>query len=123
MSVEIKSEREMKLLGRRDLELVLKHEGNQPSRKEAIDLISKHLKAPKNSIAIVKMTASAEERALKIHCHIYDDEESMKLVERKHVLTRASPKTKEVKETKKETEETKQAEKPKEAKGAEEASS
>lgn len=77
------------------MELVLKHEGNQPSRKEVMDIISKHLKAPENSIAIVKMMASAEERTLKVHCHVYDDEESMKLIEQKHILERASPKPKE----------------------------
>lgn len=95
MSVEIRSDRELKLLHRRDLELVLKHEGDQPTRKEAVDIISKHLKAPANSIAIVKMAASADERAVQIHCHMYDNEERMKLVERKHVLARASPKPKE----------------------------
>jgi len=90
LEVSIISDRYNKLVGRRELRVVLSHGGRgTPSRKEVIEALKNLLKLPESQVILVKklLTEYGMGRSTAL-IHVYDSLERAKMFEPTYILRR-----------------------------------
>lgn len=128
--MEILKERDMKLLSRKRVTIMMDSEGSTPSRQELIQKVASHFKVKENLVVIKHIYAQFGNSKTKLIVHIYSDEKKMKLFEHANLLKKHEKKTEEkaeetpaepkTEEQPKESAEDKKEEKPAEEPKAEE---
>jgi len=85
VEVEIESEKENKLLNRRELTLIVSHQGEStPDRNQLKDRVSNLVNSPKNTVIIDSINTMYGKEESKVEARVYDDEESAIKYERKY---------------------------------------
>ncbi|MFP4050495.1 MAG: 30S ribosomal protein S24e [Thermoplasmata archaeon] len=85
VEVEIESEKENKLLHRRELTLIVSHQGEEtPGREQLKDRVSNLLNSPKNTVIIDSINTMFGKEQSNVVARVYDDEESAVKYERKY---------------------------------------
>jgi len=77
-----------KLIKRHELRAVVEYEQSPPTRKEVLQAIVSKLNVPESKVVILKMENMFGTRKMKIHAHIYDNEEDIRKFEREYILKR-----------------------------------
>lgn len=88
MEITIKSDKQNKILNRRELDFVVKYEGPTPSRTDVRKKLCALLNTEINLTLIQSMHSEYGVSEASGYAKIYDSEERMKTVEAKHVLER-----------------------------------
>jgi len=85
VEVEIESEKENKLLNRRELTLIVSHQGEEtPSRQMLKDRVSNLVNSPKNTVIVDSIKTMFGKEQSTVEARVYDDEESVVKYERKY---------------------------------------
>ena len=85
VEVEIESEKENKLLHRRELTLIVSHQGEEtPGREQLKDRVSNLVNSPKNTVIIDSINTMFGKEQSNVEARVYDDEESAVKYERKY---------------------------------------
>lgn len=85
VEVEIESEKENKLLHRRELNLIVSHQGEEtPGREQLKDRVSNLVNSPKNTVIIDSINTMFGKEQSNVEARVYDDEESAVKYERKY---------------------------------------
>lgn len=85
VEVEIESEKENKLLNRRELTLIVSHQGEEtPGREQLKDRVSNLVNSPKNTVIIDSINTMFGKEQSTVEARVYDDEESAVKYERKY---------------------------------------
>ncbi len=90
MEIEITEENENQLLKRKEVMFKLHHEeeGASPRREAARNALIKALKCSSNLLVIDKMDTEFGKRETVGYAKVYENEERLKEIERKHILKR-----------------------------------
>ncbi len=87
--VEIEEDRVNKLLGRREIKLVIKHEfKGTPSRKDVKGIISKMFNVPLENIYVRRIETIYGSCMSEVHAHIYFDKERGEALEPEYIKER-----------------------------------
>lgn len=85
VEVEIESEKENKLLHRRELTLIVSHQGEEtPGREQLKDRVSNLVNSPKNTVIIDSIKTMFGKEQSTVVARVYDDKESALKYERKY---------------------------------------
>ena len=77
-----------KLLKRHELHAIVEYEQNPPTRSEMRQAIASKFNIPENRVVILKMTCMFGTRKMRVHSHVYDNEEDIFKLEKKYILKR-----------------------------------
>jgi small subunit ribosomal protein S24e len=90
MEIELTEEKENPLLKRKEVTFKLHHEeeGASPSREAARNALIKALKCSSNLLVIDKMATEFGKRETVGYAKVYESEERLKEIERKHIVKR-----------------------------------
>jgi small subunit ribosomal protein S24e len=87
MNISIETQNDNTLLKRKEVSASVLFEGiTTPSRKELQKLIAKETKAKPEMVIIQQIKTLFGTTKAKITAHVYDDQETLKLLERKNLL-------------------------------------
>jgi ribosomal protein S24E len=84
--MELVKEREMKLLSRKRLALVIENKGVTPSRQELINQVAEKFKVKPGLVVIKHIYQQFGQNMTKLIVHIYEDEKKMKMYEHANLL-------------------------------------
>ncbi len=85
VEVEIESEKENKLLNRRELTLIVSHQGEEtPSRKQLKDRVSNLVNSSKDTVIVDSIKTMFGKEQSTVEARVYDDKESAVKYERKY---------------------------------------
>lgn len=100
MEFEVLKERDMKLLSRKRVTLMINNEGATPSRLELLEGLAEKFKTKEDLIVIKHIYSQYGKRKTKLIVNIYKDKKKMKLFEHEDLLKkhRGESVTKEVQE-------------------------
>ncbi|MFW6375718.1 MAG: 30S ribosomal protein S24e [Thermoplasmatota archaeon] len=85
VEVEIESEKQNKLLNRREMSLIVSHQGEEtPGREQLKDRVSNLVNSPKNTVIIDSINTMFGREQSTVEARVYDDEESAVKYERKY---------------------------------------
>ena len=84
--MELVKEREMKLLSRKRLALVIENKGVTPSRQELINQVAEKFKVKPGLVVIKHIYQQFGQNMTKLIVHIYEDEKKMKMFEHANLL-------------------------------------
>ncbi len=98
--MEVIKEKDMKLLSRKRVTLMVENTGATPSRQDLTKEIAKKFKVKEDMIAIKHIYQQFGKNKTKVFVHIYDDKEKMELFEHEDLLKKQKGEevTKEVEE-------------------------
>ena len=90
MEIEIMEKKDNQLLNRKEIFFKLKHEaeGASPSRAEARSALIKALKCSSHLLVIDRMNTEYGKRETVGYAKLYENEDRLNEIERKHILTR-----------------------------------
>ncbi|MGC9444470.1 MAG: 30S ribosomal protein S24e [Candidatus Methanospirareceae archaeon] len=88
MEIEIVEKKDNQLLKRKEIFFKLKHEGASPSRAEARSTLIKALTCSSHLLVIDRMNTEYGKRETVGYAKLYENEERLNEIERKHILTR-----------------------------------
>jgi len=78
-----------KLLRRYEIELIIEHPGKgTPSRAKIVDKLAELYNKDKTLIIVKKIYSEVGLTKTRVHVHVYDDHESLKLLEPEYMLKR-----------------------------------
>ncbi len=77
-----------RLIRRHEFKAVVEFEASPPTRKEMAQAIAQRFNVPENRVVIVNMHCMFGARKMRVHSHIYDNEEDVKRFEREYILKR-----------------------------------
>ncbi|ENN96682.1 30S ribosomal protein S24e [Methanocaldococcus villosus KIN24-T80] len=86
MEIKIVSDRYNPLLKRREIKFILDHEGATPTFKDVRSKLCAMFNVDKNLLILEKIVEETGMQRCRGYVKIYDDENILKLVERKHIL-------------------------------------
>jgi len=110
MDIEVSSDKENLLVGRREVECIFRGSYGSFNRNDAIQALAKKVKATDKNVFVVFIDGESGSRDAKCLFYIYDDENNAKKDISDHILTRnkpAAPKPEKSKTPSKDTAETK----------------
>jgi len=87
MSIVSVNLKEDKLVGRRDVEAVIKYTRGL-TRDELKQVLAKHFNVDPLNIVVKKATYLTGTRIIKLHAHVYNSVDAAKKAEPKHILIR-----------------------------------
>ncbi len=102
MDIDIKNKNENKSLNRTEIEFEVSYESSTPTRQQVIQKLSALLKAKNNLTILNSLISDFGSKTAKGSASIYYDEESMKDIERKHLIKRSHKEEPKKEEPKKE---------------------
>lgn len=111
MEVKIESQKENKLLERKEMIVIVLFNGPTPKRDEIKNSICSKLGIPLDVIILRKTESRFGTKKLKITVHIYKDVEKLKKTESRHILVRHGLAEKKAKKDKKKKAPTEKAKK------------
>jgi small subunit ribosomal protein S24e len=90
MEIEITEEKENQLLKRNEVKFKLHHEeeGASPNREKARNALIKALKCSSNLLVVDKMDTEFGKRETVGYAKVYESEERLKEIERRHIVER-----------------------------------
>ncbi|MBN2367886.1 hypothetical protein JXC34_02630 [Candidatus Woesearchaeota archaeon] len=101
MGLTEKKQRDMKLLSRKRVSLILDNEGATPSRKSLIKQVASKYKVNEDQVVIKHVYSQFGKQKTKLIVHIYDDKDKMGMFEHKNLLKKhvTEPKEKKTEES------------------------
>jgi ribosomal protein S24E len=97
MDIETIKERDMTLLSRKRVSMMLTNDGATPSRLEILKAVSKKCHTPEDLCVIKHMYPQFGNKKTKIIVNIYQDKAKMEMFEHKNLLIKHRPKVAEAK--------------------------
>ncbi|HIQ31922.1 MAG TPA: 30S ribosomal protein S24e [Methanothermococcus okinawensis] len=86
MEIEVLSERENPLLNRKEIRFLIRHEGPTPTVKDVKLKIAAMYNVDKNLVIVDKIDQEFGKMESRCYVKIYNDENTMKIIEKKSTL-------------------------------------
>jgi ribosomal protein S24E len=97
MELHTLKEKEMNLLSRKRISLMIDTDGATPSRLDLLKAVSKKFGVHEDLVVIKHIYPQFGKKNAKLIVHIYQDKDKMALFEHKNLISKHKPKPKEVK--------------------------